>query len=213
MQTATVEGELPQDVSGWDTAQLENAAIIVQAGHDLGFGARDRAIAVMTAMGESSLTVLDHGDDAGPDSRGLFQQRDGWGPLEVRMDAYGSSVLFYQALGEVDDRDDLEPTIVAHTVQINADPYHYEPYWVDALAVVTTLTDYDYDVIVEPVEASGDASPSPGALASWSPMSLSPMTEPTMPARKSTVHHENGWVPVSIAHATVSAAPTPVHTA
>ena len=36
---------------------------------------RDQAIGVMTAMGEYSLQVLEYGDAAGPDSRGLFQQR------------------------------------------------------------------------------------------------------------------------------------------
>ena len=47
---------------------------------------------------ESSLRNVDHGDTAGPDSRGLFQQRDGWGPLDVRMDPAGAAGLFYAAL-------------------------------------------------------------------------------------------------------------------
>src|SRR5690554_6082556 len=89
-QTATVEGELPRSVGGWSGEQLEHAAIVMRAGRDLGMAERDVRVAVMTAMGESSLRVLDRGDRAGPDSRGLFQQRDPWGPYEVRMDAYGS---------------------------------------------------------------------------------------------------------------------------
>lgn len=151
-QTAVVVGDLPDSVGDWSTPQLENAAIIVQAGIDLGFDERDRTIAVMTAMGESSLTVLDHGDDVGPDSRGLFQQRGPWGPYAVRMDAYGSAVLFYQALGEVEDRDDMTPTIVAHTVQVNADPQHYAPYWDDAVLVVDALDEAEFEVVVSSVE-------------------------------------------------------------
>lgn len=138
-QTATVTGDVPSSVAGWDREQLTNAAIILQAGADLGLSDRDRTIAVMTAMGESSLIVVDFGDDAGPDSRGLFQQRTGWGPYEVRMDAYGSAVLFYRALAGVDAREGMAPTIVAHTVQVNQDPNHYASYWDDAVAVVAAL--------------------------------------------------------------------------
>ncbi len=147
-QTATVTGEVPSAVAGWDREQLTNAAIILQAGEDLGLSDRDRTIAVMTAMGESSLTVVDFGDTAGPDSRGLFQQRTNWGAYEVRMDAYGSAVLFYRALDDVAARDGMAPTIVAHTVQVNQDPYHYEPYWDDAVAVVAALDAAQIDVEV-----------------------------------------------------------------
>lgn len=138
-QTATVEGSLPGAVGGWSGEQLEHAAIIMRAGRDLGMGERDVRVAVMTAMGESSLRVLDRGDRAGPDSRGLFQQRDPWGPYEVRMDAYGSAVLFYRALARVDGRDELEPTRVAHAVQINRDPDHYARWWDDAGEVVAAI--------------------------------------------------------------------------
>lgn len=147
-QTATVTGEVPSAVAGWDREQLTNAAIILQAGEDLGLSDRDRTIAVMTAMGESSLAVVDVGDTAGPDSRGLFQQRTNWGAYEVRMDAYGSAVLFYRALDDVAARDGMAPTIVAHTVQVNQDPYHYEPYWDDAVAVVAALDAAQIDVEV-----------------------------------------------------------------
>lgn len=51
----------------------------------------------MTAMGPSSLTVVDHGDAAGPDSRGLFQQRASWGTYAHRMNPAKSAAQFYQA--------------------------------------------------------------------------------------------------------------------
>lgn len=149
-QTATVEGRLPGEVAGWSGEQLEHAAIVMRAGRDLGMSERDVRVAVMTAMGESSLRVLDRGDDAGPDSRGLFQQRDPWGPYEVRMDAYGSAVLFYRALAEVAARDAMEPTRVAHAVQINRDPDHYARWWDDAGEVVAAIDRAGVAVVVEP---------------------------------------------------------------
>jgi hypothetical protein len=149
-QTAHVEGGLPRSVAGWSGGQLANAAIVMQAGRDLGLGERDVRIGVMTAMGESSLRVVDHGDDAGPDSRGLFQQRTGWGAYEVRMDAYGSAVLFYRALARLEGREQLAPTRVAHGVQINLDPDHYARWWDDAGAVVEAIDAADVEVVVVP---------------------------------------------------------------
>lgn len=148
-QSARVEGELPARVGDWRGAQLEHAAIIMRAGRDLGLSERDVRLAVMTAMGESSLRVLDRGDEAGPDSRGLFQQRDGWGPYEVRMDAYGSAVLFYRALARVEGRDAMAPTRVAHAVQINRDPDHYARWWDDAGEVVAAIDATDVRVVLD----------------------------------------------------------------
>lgn len=66
---------------GFTAAQLSNTASIVQAAKDLGMSGDAARIGVIAAVGESDLTVIDHGDTAGPDSRGLFQQRDNgaWG--------------------------------------------------------------------------------------------------------------------------------------
>ncbi len=146
-QSAVVEGQLPRAVGEWRGEQLENAAIVVQAGRDMGLSERDVRIGVMTAMGESSLRVLDRGDRAGPDSRGLFQQRDPWGPYEVRMDAYASAVLFYRQLAELEGRDGLAPTRVAHAVQINRDPDHYARWWDDAGEVVAALDAAPHEVV------------------------------------------------------------------
>lgn len=148
-QTAQVEGTLPRSVGDWSGRQLANAAIVMQAGRDLGLSERDVRIGVMTAMGESSLRVVDFGDDAGPDSRGLFQQRTGWGDYEVRMDAYGSAVLFYRALAELNEREGLAPTRVAHAVQINRDPEHYARWWDDAGDVVAAIDRSGAVVVVE----------------------------------------------------------------
>lgn len=145
-------------IKGYSHTQLVNAAHIVAAGKDLSLGVRDQTIGVMTAMGESSLTVIDRGDAVGPDSRGLFQQRanGAWGSYEDRMDPYISSTNFFKALMTIKGRDQLDPTIAAHRTQINADPYHYERYWPAAVAVVEGLSGIDTGLISDSVSGCGE---------------------------------------------------------
>ncbi len=128
-------------VAGYAGEQLANAAAIVNAAHDLGLDTCAQVVGVMTAMGESSLRVLDRGDAVGPDSRGLFQQRDNgaWGSYADRMDPTTSATNFFRALEEVPDWRSLPPTIAAHRTQRNADPDHYERWWDDAVEVVSAL--------------------------------------------------------------------------
>ncbi|WP_416445481.1 M23 family metallopeptidase [Leucobacter sp. HNU] len=143
----------------------------------MGLSVNDQTIAVMTAIGESTLRILNYGDEAGPDSRGLFQQRDNWGPLADRMDAKKSATLFYNALIKIDenDRKTLPPSIVAHRVQINANPYHYEPFWKPAQEIVKALTDGKSG------GSSCSAGPNPGGSTSiskkgWAAPSRGPIT-------------------------------------
>ncbi len=90
-------------VATLDADQTRNARAIVQVatrlaaahGMDADHARLAAVIGLMTALQESSLHVIAYGDAAGPDSRGLFQQRDPWGPLSERMDAQGSARLFY----------------------------------------------------------------------------------------------------------------------
>jgi hypothetical protein len=117
-------------------------------------------VSVMVALGESGLTVLDHGDGAGPDSRGLFQQRDNgaWGSYADRMDPSISATNFIKALQKVDGWELLEPTIAANRVQRNADPYHYQRYWDPAAKIVQALADAKFSL-------SGTGCTIPGASA------------------------------------------------
>ena len=126
-------------VPGFSAEQLTNAAYIMNAAATLGLDRDGQVIGVMTAIGESSLTVINHGDTAGPDSRGLFQQRDSWGSLADRMDPTTSATLFFQGLQKVSNWQSLEPTLAAHKVQRNADPYHYEKFFAVADRIVTAL--------------------------------------------------------------------------
>jgi len=134
--------ELPASVAGYSGEQLANAAAIMRAAVPLAVGVHGQRVAVMTAMGESSLINVDHGDAAGPDSRGLFQQRDNgaWGSYTDRMNPQTAATSFYTALLRVEGWETLPPTLAAHRVQRNADPQHYARYWDAAVAVVTALT-------------------------------------------------------------------------
>ncbi|MDO5866955.1 MULTISPECIES: CHAP domain-containing protein [Paenarthrobacter] len=138
------QGQLPKvAVAGYQGEQLKNAALVIDAGKALGLSARGQTIGVMTAMGESGLRVLDYGDGPGPDSRGLFQQRDNgaWGTYQDRMNPFVSATNFFTALEKVPGWEQLEPTMAAHRVQRNADPFHYQSYWAAAVDVVAALGD------------------------------------------------------------------------
>ncbi|WP_029212112.1 M23 family metallopeptidase [Arsenicicoccus bolidensis] len=128
-------------IAGYRREQLVNAAHVMAAAQKLGLTVRDQQIGVMTAMGESSLAVLDRGDSVGPDSRGLFQQRDNgaWGSYSDRMNPFISATNFFKKEMTVQGRESMEPTLVAHKVQSNADPYHYSRFWPAAQAVVQAL--------------------------------------------------------------------------
>lgn len=119
-----------------NTDQVHNAQVIIGVGKGKNVPQYGIEIAIATAIGESQLVVLGHGDLAGPDSRGLFQQRESWGPLAVRMDAAGSANLFYNALLKVPGWEQMSVTQAAHTVQVNQDPNYYAKYVPEAQAIL-----------------------------------------------------------------------------
>lgn len=129
-----------QSIAGYSGDQLANAAAIMNAATSLGLNVQAQTIGVMTAMGESGLRVVDHGDAAGPDSRGLFQQRDSWGSYADRMDPTKSALLFFKRLQTVQGWETMTPTAAAHAVQINADPDHYTKWFAPAGEVVKALS-------------------------------------------------------------------------
>lgn len=128
-------------IDGYSGVQLQNAAAIMNAANALGLDGNAQIIGVMTAMGESGLVDLDYGDSAGPDSRGLFQQRDNgaWGTLADRMDPTISATNFFKKLMAIPNWQNLSPTIAAHDVQGNADPDVYTKFLVPAGDVVAAL--------------------------------------------------------------------------
>lgn len=134
---------LPKAVGPYSGKQLENAALIINAGKKLGLNKHGQTIGVMTAIGESTLNNINRGDAVGPDSRGLFQQRDNgaWGTLEERMDPTTAATSFFKALLKVQGWESLAPTLAASRVQGNADPFHYAPHWNEAVEIVDKLAD------------------------------------------------------------------------
>ncbi|MFC4243294.1 hypothetical protein ACFOYW_07895 [Gryllotalpicola reticulitermitis] len=129
-------------IAGFCQAQLVNAAEIMRAAQARGIGTHTQAVGVMTAIGESKLRNLSYGDTAGPDSRGIFQQRDNgaWGTLADRMDPYTASVNFYAKLTSIPGWRTMQPSELAHEVQANADAGYYSKYWSRAQQVVAALT-------------------------------------------------------------------------
>lgn len=134
-QVGLVE-KVREEVPKWDAEQLVNAAAIMQAASQVGLTRAAQVLGVQTALQESTLRVLDYGDQVGPDSRGLFQQRDNWGPLDVRMDPLGSSLLFFEALKKVEGWEAMRPEEAIHAVQINERASDYIQRREDAEAIV-----------------------------------------------------------------------------
>lgn len=166
-QGQAVSAELPENVGalpGLATAakdreeQLTNAVIVTDAAKDASLPLKAQVIGVMTALGESGLRNLDHGDEGdgvtNPDgsptcSLGIFQQQwcltnnlgdPVWGTRDQVTDPAYAARTFYERLAGVDGWQDMEPTFAANAVQRNADPYHYEKYWEPATAIVAALT-------------------------------------------------------------------------
>ncbi len=113
-------GELAPD-------QAANAALITAAAVRRGLPPRAATIALATAMQESKLRNIGHGDQAGPDSRGLFQQRpsQGWGTEAQIMDPYYAVNAFYDALVKIPGYETLDITDAAQQVQRSAFPKAY----------------------------------------------------------------------------------------
>ncbi|WP_285320728.1 CHAP domain-containing protein [Pseudarthrobacter sp. lyk4-40-TYG-27] len=158
-------------VDGYSQEQLKNAAAIMVAGKALNLPVKGQMISVMVALGESGLRVLDRGDVAGPDSRGLFQQRGNgaWGSYADRMDPTISATNFIKALQKVDGWELLAPTIAGNKVQRNADPYHYQKYWPEAVKLVQALSDGTFSL-----EGSGCAIPGQSGAGDDYPWKNSP---------------------------------------
>jgi cell wall-associated NlpC family hydrolase len=127
-------------VGSYTAAQVSVARQIVAAGKSLGVSPRGQTIGIMTGIGESGLAPIDVGDVAGPDSRGVFQQRSsGWGTYAQRMDPFQSAISFFKVLLTT-PYDTMTPTAAAHKVQVNQDPNYYTKFWPDAVMLYSQIT-------------------------------------------------------------------------
>ncbi|MFI6082654.1 hypothetical protein ACIBBB_17040 [Streptomyces sp. NPDC051217] len=119
--------------------QAANAATISAVGTTRGMPERAVTIALATALQESALRNIDHGDR---DSVGLFQQRPskGWGTVEQILDPVYSAGKFYAGLAEVPGYSRLPLTEAAQRVQRSGFPQAYAKHEPDATLLSAALT-------------------------------------------------------------------------
>lgn len=152
--TATVEG------TAWELSadQADNAALIALTAVQRGLPARAATIGLATALQESRLINIDHGDR---DSVGLFQQRpsQGWGTVEQIMDPVYSTGRFYDGLVRVPGYADLPVTEAAQAVQRSAFPEAYAQHEPRSRAWASALTGWSPAAVqcdLDPVQGPGD---------------------------------------------------------
>ncbi|MGC5346108.1 hypothetical protein [Streptomyces sp. DT171] len=121
------------------TEQAANAATISAVGTTRGMPERAVTIALATAIQESGLRNIRHGDR---DSLGLFQQRpsQGWGDAKQILDPVYSAGRFYERLAEIPGYSRLPLTAAAQRVQRSGFPQAYAKHEPDAALLAAALT-------------------------------------------------------------------------
>ncbi|MFD5794571.1 heavy metal transporter [Streptomyces diastatochromogenes] len=119
--------------------QAVNAATIAAVGTGRGMPERAVTIALATAIQESGLRNIQHGDR---DSLGLFQQRpsQGWGTEQQVMDPAYAAGIFYAHLARVPNYTGLPLTVAAQRVQRSGYPEAYAKHEPDATLLAAALT-------------------------------------------------------------------------
>ncbi|MFD9909859.1 heavy metal transporter [Streptomyces sp. NPDC059063] len=119
--------------------QAVNAATVAAVGTRRGMPERAVTIALATALQESALHNIRHGDR---DSLGLFQQRpsQGWGTERQIMDPVYATERFYARLDRVPGYSRLPLTVAAQRVQRSGFPQAYAKHEPDAVLLAAALT-------------------------------------------------------------------------
>jgi len=143
------------------TDQAANASLITAISVQRGLPPRAATIALATAMQESRLRNINYGDDAGPDSRGLFQQRpsQGWGTEEQVMDPIYAANAFFDGLVKIPGYESMEITQAAQAVQRSAFPRAYAQHEGMGRAFASALTGHSEAALnceLRMPEAAGD---------------------------------------------------------
>lgn len=175
--------------------QAAHAATIAGVAVTRGLPARAASIALATAVQESGLRNLDYGDLAGPDSRGLFQQRpsQGWGSEEQVQDPVYAAGAFYDVLVTVPGYQSLPITEAAQRVQRSAYPDAYADHEPEGRAFASALTGQSpasLTCVLRKAEQSGDASTVQAALGGTYPGLQSTVTDAGVVVSASGAH---GW--------------------
>ncbi len=119
--------------------QAANAATIAAVASQRGLPERAVTIALATAMQESQLRNITHGDR---DSVGLFQQRpsQGWGTVEQISDPVYAVGKFYDHLVDIPGYSRLPLTVAAQRVQRSGYPQAYAKHETNASLLTAALT-------------------------------------------------------------------------
>ncbi|WP_415854103.1 hypothetical protein [Sinomonas sp. G460-2] len=143
------------------TDQAANASLITALAVRRGLPARAATIAIATSMQEAKLRNINYGDHAGPDSRGLFQQRpsQGWGTEDQLMDPVYATNAFYDALVKIPGYETLTVTEAAQKVQRSAYPEAYSQHEDLGRAYASALTGNSHaslDCALRKPDSAGD---------------------------------------------------------
>lgn len=143
------------------TDQAANASLITAISVRRGLPPRAASIALATAMQESRLRNINYGDEAGPDSRGLFQQRpsQGWGTEAQVMDPVYAANAFYDGLVKIPGYETMEVTQAAQAVQRSAFPRAYAQHESMGRAFASALTGHSESALtceLRMPDAAGD---------------------------------------------------------
>ncbi len=119
--------------------QTVNAATIEAVAASRGLPERAVTIALATALQESGLRTIRHGDR---DSQGLFQQRpsQGWGSVRQVRDPVYAAGKFYDDLVRVPGYSRLPLTVAAQRVQRSGFPQAYAKHETEAVLLTGALT-------------------------------------------------------------------------
>jgi hypothetical protein len=119
--------------------QAAHATTIAAVGKRMGMPDHAVTVAIATALQESRLHNLDHGDR---DSLGLFQQRpsQGWGSPQEIMTPYFAARVFFERLAGVAGWETLPVTTAAQSVQRSAVPHAYGRWEHQARALAQATT-------------------------------------------------------------------------
>ena len=133
-------------IEGFGDDQIANARTIVQTGAELDVPPQGWVVALMTAIQESGLHNVDHGDRAGPNSRGLFQQRAAWGTTQQRMNPASAARLFFTGgagrqpgLLDIKGWQTMPPGQAAQAVERSQYPEAYAEHEAQAQALVSAV--------------------------------------------------------------------------
>lgn len=144
-------GATATSAAGYGPQQMANAAVIVAVGKRMNVPERGSVIAVATAITESQLQNLDHGDR---DSVGLFQQRpsQGWGTVAQIMDPTYSSEQFYRHLLAIPNWQNMPLVNAAQAVQHSGFPDRYGTHEHVARQIVGAVVSRNSRAIPEDLE-------------------------------------------------------------